>query len=127
MKKGPLSKAEKKYIETNYQGTSVSNMAGDLNRSEHMVEKHVMKMKFESVEVVADETVDEGAGGGRADEVPVEPPASRLMARNTERGVVIMTKEASMAGDESKANRKEAANGTSSKRMSRFIHVIKER
>ncbi len=120
MKKGPLSKEEKSYIEKHYQENSVAAMAGDLNRSEHMVEKHVAKMSFENKN--PDRSMDDDPSGNTNLN---QGMAENLFARNKERGVTIMTENASMAADETKAKRKEAANGVPA-RMQRYIHKIKE-
>jgi len=117
MKKGPLSKKEKAHIEGSYKQKNVEEMAKELDRSCSIVEKYVMKMSFDQSSPNAP---DSGGGGEKQD-----PPTSTLLARKEDRGVVIMTKEASMAADESKAKRKE--NGTTSRRMSRFIHRIKDK
>ncbi len=118
MKKGPLSKKEKTHVESNYKEQTAEQIAEDLDRSVEIVEKHIMKMSFDKVEPIADpEPV--------AEESKPEPPrTASLFARKEDRGVVVMTKEASMASDDTKSKRK--VDGTTSKRMSRFIHQIKE-
>ena len=116
MKKGPLSKKEKRIIEQDYKDHSVATISQKLDRSIHMIEKHIMKMGFTREEPKK----DGGASGGKA------PTSGELFARNKERGVTIMTKEASMAADDNKGLRKEAANGHNSERYSRFLHIIKE-
>jgi len=101
MKKGPLSKEEKKFIEEKYQSEQISVMATQLNRSAGIVEKHVSTL----------------SSGSRA------PSASNLYARKKERGVTVSTQQASMDADEKRATRKEAANGVIGKGT--YIHTIK--
>ena len=121
MKKGPLSKKEKAHVESNYKEQTAEQIAEDLDRSVEIVEKHIMKMSFDKAEPVAEESKPEPV----AEESKPEPPrTASLFARKEDRGVVVMTKEASMASDDTKSKRK--VDGTTSKRMSRFIHQIKE-
>jgi hypothetical protein len=115
MKKGPLSKKEKRIIEQDYKNHSAATISQKLDRSKHIVEKYIMKMNFEA-------NPPQESGGGT---VP-KTMSGDLFARNRERGVTIMTKEASMSSDEFKGKRKEAANGTNTSRLSKFIHKIKD-
>jgi hypothetical protein len=119
MKKGPLSNKEKKTIEKKYQKESVANIATSLDRSTHMIEKHIMKLGFNTSkeDVVETPSQDETGGGAAKREI------THLLAKNEDRGVVIMTKEASMASDDNKKKRKPAQPPA---RTSRFIHRIKE-
>ncbi len=119
MKKGPLSKAEKAFIEENLAGEmSVESMAENMDRSVSMVQKHVDKIDVqepveESVEEVAEEPAVQ-------QEAPVE--VSDSIARRD--GVTIMTKEASMAADDSRKSRMPNSKGPA--RYDRFLHQIKE-
>ena len=127
MKKGPLSKKEKAHVESNYKEQTAEQIAEDLDRSVEIVEKHIMKMSFDKAEPVADlePVAEESKPEPVAEESKPEPPrTASLFARKEDRGVVVMTKEASMASDDTKSKRK--VDGTTSKRMSRFIHQIKE-
>lgn len=100
MKKGPLSNNEKKYIRENYEYLKSKAMATALNRSVAIVERYLDEL------------------------ARPETPVAKLYAKNEERGVTMSTMEASMAADESKARRKEAANGTPP-RYTKHIHNIR--
>jgi hypothetical protein len=130
MKKGPLSKSEKKYISENVDETAVTVMATSLDRSTSIVQKYVDTLSTlkdtakrflgtpeTSVATTKKEPVEQTT--------KKEPTGqtSNLFARNKERGVTIMTENASIAADESKAKRKEAANGVP--RYKKHIHTIK--
>lgn len=106
MKKGPLSNAEKQYISENVESTEITVIATSLDRSVSIVQKYV-----------------DGSTPKPAKKEPVAQTA-KLFARNKERGVTIMTENASMASDETKAKRKEAANGVP--RYQKHIHTIKQ-
>ena len=82
-KKGPLSKAEKFYIENNSDMT-VDDIASDLNRSTYVVGKYMAKIATD-----------------KADAINV----SDLMARKEDRGVTIMTPNASQVSDETRSTR----------------------
>ena len=97
MKKGPLSKAEKYYIENNAEA-EVSALAKDLDRSESSVTKHL-------------KTVKKPTDG---------PDSSNLYARDSNKVATIMTEAASMAADESRKNT------STPKRYKGIIHKIKE-
>ena len=97
MKKGPLSKAEKYYIENNTT-SDVASLAKDLDRSEVIISKHLKTIKQETN----------------------IPDSSNLYARDSNNVATIMTEAASMAADES---RKKAS---SPQRYSGVIHKIKE-
>jgi|TARA_Y100000004_G_scaffold175918_1_gene215951 predicted transcriptional regulator len=97
MKKGPLSKAEKYYIENNTEA-EVSVLAKDLDRSESTVTKHLKTIK---------KPTD-------------KPDSSNLYARDSNKVATIMTEAASMAADESRKKT------TSPQRYKGVIHTIKE-
>tara|TARA_R110001583_G_scaffold65330_1_gene188862 strand:- start:584 stop:910 length:327 start_codon:yes stop_codon:yes gene_type:complete len=79
-KKGRLSKKEQAYI-AEHSGDNVADIAEALDRSENVVNKELSKQE----------------------DVPELPKAGELMGRNEKYGAVIMTEQASMLGDESKA------------------------
>tara|TARA_R110000824_G_scaffold808_2_gene4945 strand:+ start:7388 stop:7690 length:303 start_codon:yes stop_codon:yes gene_type:complete len=81
MKKGPLSKKEKEFIDKNI-GIGVEDLAAKLNRSTAVVSKYT--------DTITDDTT----------------PTRSLFARKEERGVTVMTEAASMTGDENKKARK---------------------
>jgi hypothetical protein len=112
-KKGPLSQKEKTYIEKNYHSKTVVEIANKLHRTEYMVDKFIKTLSFS---IKDDEPKEE--------ETPKQITGD-LFAKNKERGVVVMTQTASMAGDESKSKRKEAANGISP-RYTKNIHKIRD-
>ena len=77
MKKGPLSKVEKEFIDNN-QSMDVKDISKKLDRSEKVLSKY---MKI------------------------TDTPTSNLFATKPERGVVVMTESASTAADESRSKR----------------------
>ena len=77
MKKGPLSKVEKEFIDNN-QSMDVKDISKKLDRSERVLSKY---MKI------------------------TDTPANNLFATKPERGVVVMTESASTAADESRPKR----------------------
>jgi hypothetical protein len=77
MKKGPLSKVEKEFIDNN-QSMDVKDISKKLDRSEKVLSKY---MKITNT------------------------PANNLFATKPERGVVVMTESASTAADESRPKR----------------------
>ena len=82
MKKGPLSKIEKEFIDNNL-SWDIENLSKELNRSVSIIQKHInssVKPK------TASNTYD-------------------LFARKEDRGVTVMTQEASMASDEKNTDR----------------------
>lgn len=127
MKKGPLSKSEKKYISENVDETAVTVMATSLDRSTSIVQKYVDTLSTSAKRFLG--TPETSVATTKKEPVEQttkkEPTGqtSNLFARNKERGVTIMTENASMAADESKAKRKEAANGVP--RYKKHIHTIK--
>tara|TARA_R100001244_G_scaffold24483_2_gene24792 strand:+ start:1127 stop:1417 length:291 start_codon:yes stop_codon:yes gene_type:complete len=96
MKKGPLSKIEKQFIDNN-KSMGLKDISKKLDRSEKVLSKY---MKI------------------------IDTPQLNLFATKPERGVVIMTKAASVSADESRPKR-------SSQIPSRYdegvIHTIKEK
>ena len=82
-KKGPLSKAEKFYIENNPDMT-VDDIASDLNRSTYVVGKYMAK-------IASDKSDTQNV--------------SDLMARKEDKGVTIMTPSASQVSDETRPSR----------------------
>ena len=100
MKKGPLSKKEKEFIDEN-KSMSTEDIADKLERSVKVVSRYV-------------EISDE--------ESPTH--TSELFARKEDRGVTVMTEAASAAGDENKARRK--TESPTPKRYEGVIHKIKE-
>ena len=118
MKKGPLSKKEKQYIEKNYKSKSIDQMATRMKRSEHMVDKFVKTLDFKVEE--NDDTKENPAATPPVFKGPVP---GDLFARKEDRGVTIMTEAASIASDDSKKNN----NSTSTpQRYNKFIHRIKD-
>ena len=97
MKKGPLSKKEKDFIDNN-SSMETEEIAKELNRSVGVVEKYT-KIKEK----------DTSAHG--------------LFARKEDRGVTVMTESASNQSDENKQSRK----STTPKRYTGVIHTIKEK
>ena len=97
MKKGPLSKAEKYYIENNTE-SELSGLAKDLDRSESAVSKHLKTIK-KNTEI---------------------PDSSNLYTRDSNKVATIMTEAASMAADESRKNT------STPKKYKGIIHKIKE-
>ena len=100
MKKGPLSKAEKKFIDDNL-SNDVGNLSQELDRSVAIIQKYI------------DSTVDQPKTASSA---------YNLFARNEDRGVTVMTQEASMASD-GKKKKKEAT--TTPERHRQAIHKIR--
>ena len=105
MKKGPLSNQEKEHITKN-SSREVSEIAGEMNRSESIVQKFVDTL-----------------------ESPAEPEpredVSGLFARNEESGVTVMTESASITSDENKSKDEDRTPQTPD-RYRQFIHKIKE-
>ena len=117
MKKGPLSNKEKEYIDSNLD-MDVDQLAEAMDRSTKIVANYV-----EKVSAVAETPEPEVAVEPVAEPVvqPVQSsPVSNLMARDQQRGVVVMTEAASMESDE----RRKAPEPPS--RYSGMIHKIKK-
>ncbi len=126
MKKGPLSKAEKAFIEENLsEGMSVESMAENMDRSVSMVQKYVDKVGVEDVEV-KDSPHIEDVAEEVAEEPAVQQEASVKVSDSIVRreGVTIMTKDASMAADDSRKSR--MPNNKGPARYDKFLHQIKE-
>lgn len=115
MKKGPLSKKEKTYIKENYLDTTSVVMAEEMGRSLRMIDKFLATMKTETSEKTEEVKMEKKSE-------PVKPPskASDLLARNKERGVVVMTEASSMESDGRPKKRKQP------ERYKGMIHTIKE-
>ena len=104
-RKGPLTKAEKFYINNN-EGMDIKELSEDLYRSEKIVKEHL-----EANPPVKEE----------ASEEEKSLKVGKLMARKKERGVTTMTPQASMLSDDKRSSYK-------SKRINRHsqsIHKIK--
>jgi len=111
-KKGPLSKAEKTQIHDMLShGDDVATISGATNRSEKVISKFI------------DSVTQEQSTTNTKTETP-KGEAGRMFARNEKYGATIMTQNASVASDESRAKRQESANSVS--RFSGRIHVIKK-
>ena len=80
LKKGKVSKVELFYIENNSSSMSAEEIASDLGRSVALVKKHIKN--------------EASSDGG--------PTVGSLMARKDNKGVVIMTENASTRSDEIK-------------------------
>ena len=126
-KKGPLSKSEKTYIEENKK-LPVDKIAEDLGRSEKSVSNYLGKLdEQEDTENSSDKPSVSVSIKGATDDADgfKSLKAGELMARNDKYGSVVMTENASMAGDESKEDRlPEKVNVAPRHRGS--IHKIKE-
>ncbi len=110
-KKGPLSKVEKEQIaEMFLHGHDVATISDATNRSENVIAKYLNNVNLE----VAEETTTNIQKG----------EAGKMFARNEKYGATIMTQNASVASDESRAKRTESAN--SANRFEGRIHVIKK-
>lgn len=101
MKKGPLSNEEKSYIEENLE-MDVKELAESMDRSVKLVKAHVDKQPAQKPEPKEDSKT------------------MQLLARNAERGVVVMTESASSHFDENRTRSKLP------KRYEGMIHKIKE-
>lgn len=102
MKKGPLSNEEKKHIEDNLD-TEVAELAQSMDRSLKLVKAHVDKVSTQP------------------ETKPKEDSKTmQLLARNAERGTVVMTESASSHFDETKKRVEPPRRYTS------IIHKIKE-
>jgi len=98
MKKGPLSKKDKQFIDDNI-SMDVSSLAEKLDRSLSSVEKYVEEHHDTS-----------------------NIPSHSLFARKPDRGVTVMTEAASMAADDNKKNHTPQP----PKRYTDIIHKIKD-
>lgn len=109
MKKGPLSKQEKTYVEENHETTTATIMADKMNRSVQIVDKYIAKLTSSVKEKTK-----------TSETVTSTLDSSSLYARDKNKIATIMTEAASAAGDES---RKKAEMPSRYKGM---IHKIKE-
>ena len=100
MKKGPLSNEEKSYIEENLE-IDVKELAESMDRSVKLVKAHVDKIAPQ-------------------EQPKQEPKTMQLLARNADRGVVVMTESASSHFDENRTRSKPP------RRYEGMIHKIKE-
>ena len=105
MKKGPLSKEEKTFIDNN---SNLSNeaLAEKLDRSEKTISNYTKKPQQTKTETVT------SSGSSDID----------LYARNKDRGVVVMTETASIVSDE----KKKKTNIMNTRKYRNIIHKIKE-
>jgi len=110
MKKGPLSKKEKTFIENCYSSTSVAELSSKMNRSENMINKYLKTI-----------TKDPQPEKPSSDEAPEVADISDLYARNKKYGAVTMTETASIASDENKKSKRKMPARTTS-----CIHRIKD-
>lgn len=92
MKKGPLSKKDKQYIEKFHGKVHINKIAAHVERTVEFVEKYI-------------ESLEQPEPESEAVEEPKSPTALDFMARKPERGVVVMTEVASMRGDETRQKR----------------------
>jgi len=104
MKKGPLSNEEKLYIEESHDASSVDKLAEEMDRSTSILQKFINTLD-------AKETKEE---------TKEESKTMQLLARNAERGVVVMTESASSHFDENRTRTEPP------KRYTNIIHKIKE-
>jgi hypothetical protein len=100
MKKGPLSNEEKQYIEENLD-MDTAELAESMDRSLKLVKAHVEK-------------------SSPPKEPKRESKTMQLLARNADRGVVVMTESASSHFDKNRQKPKPP------KRYEGMIHKIKE-
>ena len=110
-KTGRLTKVEKFYIDNNLE-MSVSDVAKDLNRTEKIVEKH--------------RPSDDPSKGHitKANHYPKTKTINDMMGHKEDRGVTVMTPEASEASDEVRTKRLSEVNV--SERHKNAIHIIKK-
>jgi hypothetical protein len=101
MKKGPLSNEEKSYIEENLK-MDVKELAESMDRSIKLVKAHVDKQSSPEPKPKEDSKT------------------MQLLARNADRGVVVMTESASSHFDENRTRPKPP------RRYEGMIHKIKE-
>lgn len=88
MKKGPLSKEDKQYIENN-QSKTVAEIAASLDRKEDIVSKYISTLPAPPIGAIVQEPA------------PIaDTYVMSMMAKNKKFGVVVMTENASMASDE---------------------------
>ena len=102
MKKGPLSNEEKKHIEKNLD-TEIADLAESMDRSFKLVKAYVDKVSTQP-----------------ESKPKQDSKTMQLLARNEDRGVVVMTESASSHFDENKKRAEPPRRYTS------IIHKIKE-
>lgn len=127
MKKGPLSNDEKAWVEKYYATLTVAQIASEMDRSESIIAKHIDKLEHAAETNVEDEVAQEPTEATTEEDVAssdhtASARTSNLFARREDHGVTIMTKDASMAGDDSRESR--CTN--SPERYDRFIHRIRD-
>jgi len=107
MKKGPLSKKEKTFIESNKE-IALEDLSLQMNRSENMISKYIATLKTEPA-AAEDEA-----------KIKVED-VSGLFARNEKYGATVMTETASIVSDENKKSKPKMP-----ARTKNCIHRIKD-
>lgn len=105
MKKGPLSKDEKKFIDSNSNLTNEA-LAEKLDRSIKTVSNYNKKPQKTKIQSTNSDTSSD----------------IELYARNKDRGVVVMTETASIVSDE----KKKKTNIMNTRKYRNIIHKIKE-
>ena len=105
MKKGPLSKEDKAFIDSN-SDMSAEDLSKKLKRSKSSVEKYVATLNKRTTKT---KTTEENSD-------------MNLFARKEDRGVVVMTEAASMSADSSKSN----SSSLKANRYRDVIHKIRE-
>ena len=111
MKKGPLSKEDKAFIDSN-SDMSAEDLSKKLKRSKSSVEKYVATLNKRTTKTKTTE----------ATEATEENSDMNLFARKEDRGVVVMTEAASMSADSSKSN----SSSLKANRYRDIIHKIRE-
>lgn len=113
MRKGPLTKKDKQYIEKFYGKVHIEKIAKHVERSVEFVEKYIEKVKAEEATQIAEQEAEQ----------PKPQTALDFMGRKPERGVVVMTEVASMRADETRAKR---GKNPPSGRYKDCIHIIRK-
>ena len=108
MKKGPLSKEDKAFIDSN-SDMSAEDLSKKLKRSKSSVEKYVATLNKRTTKTKTTEATEENSD-------------VNLFARKEDRGVVVMTEAASMSADSSKSN----SSSLKANRYRDIIHKIRE-
>jgi len=108
MKKGPLSKEDKAFIDSN-SDMSAEDLSKKLKRSKSSVEKYVATLNKRTTKTKTTEVTEENSD-------------MNLFARKEDRGVVVMTEAASMSADSSKPN----SSSLKANRYRDVIHKIRE-
>jgi len=108
MKKGPLSKEDKAFIDSN-SDMNAEDLSKKLKRSKSSVEKYLVTLNKRTTKTKTTETTEENSD-------------MNLYARKEDRGVVVMTEAASMSSDDGKANR----NSLKATKYRNAIHKIRE-